>query len=168
MFGWPDPKAEDRCQAAERRVQVEHKAGVTLQARRSTVRRGNPLWVETSTTALPPVLYRLVRSPDEPDYESNAREVERGLKPQPRRPLSADEQRLWAGVSVIESIQKARALSESSPKLPKFVATLDSTALPNDVTFEPIDEGHFNLYGEPSSIGAAEVGKRIHVSDIPK
>lgn len=122
--------------------------------------------IDGEEIGLPDTVYRLVRSPDEKDYLSNNEEIRLGIKPAPKRPMSVEDQRLSDGVSVLDTPQRARQFSNAMPRLPKWIATVDVSRLPATVSHEPIDEGHFNLYGEPDTLAGAEIGERIHITDV--
>jgi hypothetical protein len=113
-------------------------------------------------------VYRLVHSeePSELDYLSNAAMITSNLKPAPRRQLSNTEARLQEGASVVETEGLAKEYAAQFPKLGQWVATLDVSRLDETITADDLGDGHFNLYGDPATIAAAEVGSRRHVDTI--
>lgn len=89
-------------------------------------------------------LYRIVRTavPDVDDFRSNA---EKGLAPRFPGP---EVLRLWSGISLFDSLDRARQMCRRAPKLGEYIAVL---RLPEErlVQFErtTASAGHYTAWG---------------------
>jgi hypothetical protein len=103
-----------------------------------------------------PVSYRIVRS-NPPTAEDFTSPMMLGKPPQRRERQYPGE---WAGLSMFDSVESARAMARRFPILGGWIATvqLDPRRIVARPTFGP---GHYTVWGPPSALLDAVVSLQV-------
>ena len=99
-----------------------------------------------SGVAILPILFRIVKS-DPPSAEDFTSPMMLGVLPQRREREHPGE---WAGLSMFDSIERARAMAQHYPRLGGWIATVNLD-IRRVVVWKTFGAHHYTVWGAPAA-----------------